>query len=238
MPLRAQSAAYTPQILAKAGLPFVIPPTGTMANNGAYTAGTALPRTITQGFMWFAAAQIAAGSLAGWYYFTGQSATAFTIFNNTYTSGVPTAPSAPTAFVTTGPGAITGVTTATTGPQITIPAAFMGPNGVLRASLLWSVNATVNLKTLSLAIGGSNYASPGLSTAAQFGAGLQYDLCAQNSSAVQLVTSSGVGVGVSPAANTATAFNMAAAQTWSAVMTNAVATDWQILESFCLEVLP
>lgn len=240
MTLRASAiAAFVPQVLAKSGLPFVVPPTGTMGNNGAFTAGTALPRTIAQGFMWFAAAQISAGSLAGWYYFTGQSATGFTIFNNTYASGVPTVPSSPTAFVTTGPGAITGVTTAVTGPQITIPAGTLGLNGILRTTLLWSVNASVNTKTIAAQVNaGANYAAASLNTAAQFGGNFQWDTFNQQSQSSQLTANSGVGVGVAAGANVATTYNFAVAATWSAQMTDAVATDWQILEGFLLEAMP
>lgn len=235
----APGAAGVPSILAKSGLPFVLPPSGTMSNNGAFTAGTALPRTIAQGFMWFAAAQIAAGSLAGWYYFTGQSTTAFTIFNNTYTGpGVPVPPASPTAFVTTGPGAITGVTTATTAQQISIPANTLGANGVLRSSALTSVNASANNKTQSFQLGGVGYAGVTFTTAAQFGNATQWDTFNQQSQAVQLTAASGNGLGVSPAANVATTANFANAVTWQIVLTNAVATDWQIVEAFMLEVIP
>jgi hypothetical protein len=234
---RAQQAAYTPQILAKSGLPFVLPPSGNMGNNGAFTWGTACSRAVAACFCWFAAGQIAAGSAAGWYYATMSSATAMTVFNNTYSPpGVPIPPSQPVAFATTGPGAITGVTAATTGPQITIPATFIGLNGVLRATLLWSVNASANAKTLALNMNaGANYGTVTLNTVAQFGGEFEFNLTAQSSSALQLTAPSGLGI--ASGASVQTTYNLAAAATWAATLTDAVATDWQILEAWCLEGL-
>lgn len=107
-----------PQVLYKIGIPFIMPSGASMnmGNNGALTSVAGLNTTYAKCYCYFPANQIFAGSTAGWYYTTFSSATAATVFNNTYVSGIPTIPASPTSFVTTGPGAITQ----TTGSDITV----------------------------------------------------------------------------------------------------------------------
>lgn len=117
---------------AQWGIPFIVPASFTMGNNGAISAiGTALNDTYTGGaWMWMATGQIAAASVAGWYWFVGSTTTAGTLFNSTYTAGTPGLGTT-TAFVTTGAGAATGVTAEVFGPTITVAANMMGPNGYI-----------------------------------------------------------------------------------------------------------
>ena len=126
-----------------------------MGNNGALTAITALPLVYANCYMWFTANQIAAGVAAGWYFTQMSSATAGTVFNNTYTSGKPTIPASPTAFVTTGPGAFTGDTAEEFGPTIAVPANSMGPNGALRITTYWAATNNANTKTTRVRFSGN-----------------------------------------------------------------------------------
>jgi hypothetical protein len=127
-------AANPPQpitVLSTSGIPFIKASSGSMGNNGAVTALTALPRIYTGGaYLWLPAGAIATGvpASASWYWFVGSSTTAGTVYNSTYTSGHPQ-PGVATAFATTGPGAFAGDTGTVTGPSITVPANLMGRNG-------------------------------------------------------------------------------------------------------------
>lgn len=153
-------------VLSKSTLPFIIAPTGTMANNGAITLGTAAPTIYSNAFIFLPAGAIAAGvpAAAAWLFCQMSSTTVGVVFNNTYTSGLPTIPSSPTAFVTTGPGAYTGVTSAVQGPTITIPGGLLGINGILRSYVLWSTTNNVNVKTGTLSIGGTSFLSVALAS--------------------------------------------------------------------------
>lgn len=136
-----------PIIVAQSGVPIILPSSGTIGNNGALSAITALPATFTSCYMYFPVDAIAAGVAAGLYYVVMSSTTAGTIYNNTYTSGTPTIPSSPTAFATTGPGAYTQ----TTGADITllsntITGGLLGDNGWLRIKTLLAHINNANAK--------------------------------------------------------------------------------------------
>src|SRR6478735_660988 len=121
-----------PRSLFRCAVPFIMPTSGSMANNGVLTLSVALPVAVANGYIYLPANAIVAGSAAGWYYATFSTTTAGVVFNNVYTpatDGVPVVPASPTAFVTTGPGAFTAVVTAQDGPTFTLPADTMGPNG-------------------------------------------------------------------------------------------------------------
>lgn len=229
------------QKIAASAIPFIIAPTGSMANNGVITLGTALPATYANAYINLPASAIQAGSAAGWYFCQMSSATVGTVFlNNPYVSGLPSIPPAPVAPATTGPGAYVGVTGATNGPQITIPAGVLGPNGTLRLSQLNSVNAAATTKTLQAFIAGTNIWGVTFTTAAQFGlAGITtlQNRGAQNAN-VTFSTSNAAGVGVAASANVFSSINFAAAQTLTFALTTTVATDFIVLESFLIEAIP
>lgn len=111
-------------ILQTGGIPLVAPGSFTANNNGAIVLGTALNTAWPNVFMFFKAGDIAAGVPAAdsWLYVTMSTTTAGTAFNNTYTTGIPTIPSSPTAFATTGAGSKTGDTGIETALQLTLPA--------------------------------------------------------------------------------------------------------------------
>lgn len=150
-------AKGVPTILSKSSIPFIGASTGTMANNGAVTLGTALGRVYSKGcYMYFPANAIAAGVAAGWYWTVMSSATVGTVFNSTYVTGTPLA-GAQTAFSTTGPGAYTGDLTAQ-GVTIAVPAA-MGVNGKLLITAHVSNNNSAGTKTFTLILGSTTFLS-------------------------------------------------------------------------------
>lgn len=168
--ITAQAAAAnlsTLFILAKWGVPFIVASTGTMGNNGAVSAMTALPATFSNGaWLYLPAGAVAAGvpAAASWLWFVASSATAGTVYNSTYTSGVPT-PGTTTAFATTGPGAFTGVTTEVTGPQITIPANSLGTAGHLRATTSFALTNNANAKSAKVKLGATDFTGGAMSLA-------------------------------------------------------------------------
>lgn len=127
-------AANPPQpttVLLSSGIPFIKASSGSMGNNGAVSGLATLPKTYSSGaYLYLPASAISAGSAAGWYWFVASSATAGTVYNSTYTSGIPR-PGTATAFATTGPGAFTGTTSAVTAWSVTLPANLMGINGTV-----------------------------------------------------------------------------------------------------------
>ena len=139
------SSPATIRVLGQSNIPFVMCSSGTMGNNGALSAITALPTTYPSAYTYFPVNQIAAGVAAGWYYTVYSSTTAGTVYNNTYTSGTPVIPSSPTPFVTTGPGAFTQ----TTGADIqafAVASLTLGLNDYIQTSSVFSVSNSANNK--------------------------------------------------------------------------------------------
>lgn len=135
-------------VLAKWGVPVILASSGSMANNGAISAMTALPATYSGGaWLYLPANAIQAGSAAGFYWFVASSTTAGTVYNSTWDgSGIP-AVGTTTAFVSTGPGAFTGIAAGEfTAATVTVPAGALGPNGSIRADLQVSFNTAAGNK--------------------------------------------------------------------------------------------
>lgn len=234
-----------PFVLAKSAIPFINVSSGTMGNNGALSAITALPLTYANAYMWFPAGAIAAGvpAAAGWLFVQMSSTTAGTVFNNTYTAGtVPSIPASPTPFATTGPGAFTGDTTEAPGPAITIPANSMGANGIIHPWSVWTQNNSAGTKTARIRYSGNAgtiYYASALTTQitllqtiyianrgatnSQIGWANQGDSTAPGFSTSNPVTSS-----VDTTASTTLVFSLQ----------KGTATDNKILESFQVELIP
>jgi hypothetical protein len=154
--------------LLQANVPVFLPSSGSIGNNGALTLTTALDNAYVNCYMYFPANAIAAGVAAGRYFVQMSSTTAGTIFNNTYTSGRPTIPSSPTAFVTTGPGAYTQTTaTDITLLATTLPGGELGVNGSLFTFFQAVMNSSANTKTLKCNIGGTETNTSSLTTSGQ-----------------------------------------------------------------------
>jgi hypothetical protein len=133
-------------IVAHTAIPFIHISSGSIAANGAISGITALPSAYPRAYCYFPANALATSISAGWYYCTFSTTTAGVAFLDTYTSGVPTIPSSPTA-VTDGKGAYTGDITERAGITLTVPAGAMGPNGELIISALfgWGCGHDVDL---------------------------------------------------------------------------------------------
>jgi hypothetical protein len=227
-----------PYFFAKSAIPFIKSSSGTMGNNGALSAITALPTTYTGAYIWLPANAIVAGSAAGWYWFVGSSTTAGTVYNSVYTTGIPTVGTT-TAFATTGPGAFTGDTAAVTGPQYTLTGGAIGPNGLFRAYEKWTATNNANAKTKVTNFGGS-----AITGAISLASSLAWQdiqvVMNRGTAATQVVsvnaaTVTGVGAGGASGLIFRTV-NTAADITIARSMTGGTATDNIVLESFADEV--
>jgi len=204
------------------GMPFILAPSGSMANNGALTLGTALPTTYANAYVYLPANAIAAGSAAGWYFAQFSSTTVGIVYNNVYTSGYPSAPPAPVPFVTTGPGAYTGVTSPVTGPSVAIDPNTLGPNGWIYCMFGGVVPNNVNNKTLTVTLAGATVYSNTVTTASSITSRVEVALRGSNAA----VGMSNANTYASPALQTTPppAFGMQ--------LQLAVATDFVVIEGF------
>ncbi|MGH6822409.1 MAG: hypothetical protein ACREC4_02785 [Methylocella sp.] len=227
--------------LAASAIPMILPSSGSIANNGALTGLTALATTYANCYMYFPVNAIATGVAAGLYYVIMSSTTAGTIYNNTYTSGLPVIPPSPTAFVTTGPGAYTQ----TTGTDITlisfsVLANLMGLNGLLNIGEMWSVTGNTDTKTLKVSFGSSALKATTMNTvslASERGVSIIRNSGLANSQ-ISWVTSSASGFGTSasypttPAEDTTANVNAVFAGNIAAVATNYI-----VLNAWSIELL-
>lgn len=226
-------------VLSQSGIPFIKASSGTMGNNGAISAMTALPRTFSNGaYIYLPAGAVAAGvpAAATWYWFVASSTTAGTVYNSTYTSGTPRVGTL-TAFATTGPGAYTGSIATITAVSIVVPANSMGLNGRVDVRFGFSQNSTAGNKTVYALFGAANmYALTQTTQTSTVAVGW-----AQNRG---LATVQGVGYSYTTSSNSAAGVVQAtdgAETTTANVSVNfnlsaAVATDHIVLDQYIIEV--
>jgi len=183
---------------------------------------------------------IVAGSTAGWYYCTFSGTTAGTVFNNTYTSGVPVIPASPTAFSTTGPGSFTQVTSEVIGPSFTVPGGVMGLNGAIAMRAAWQYPNNANSKTGRIKFNNVNtYAQSYTTTTTEI-----VDNVVRNrgSTGAQIASSPGVsstGLGASANAMTYPTVDTTAAESIAAsLQLTTSANDFMVLELFSVELKP
>lgn len=149
--------------VARSAIPIISASSGSMGNNGALSALTALPLTYASAYIILPAGAIAAGVPAATdiYYVVMSSTTAGTVYNNRLAdnldaSGNPTIPASPTAFATVGPGAFTGVTGAVTCITLTLSAGVMGTTGEFTGEVDLQFTNNANAKALNWTFGGTN----------------------------------------------------------------------------------
>jgi hypothetical protein len=224
------------QVLSRDTIAFSPAPTGTMANNGAITLGTALTLTYSQGlYLYLPANAISASSAAGWYWTVMSSTTVGQVFNNTYTSGAPTVPGSPTAFATTGPGAYTGVTTEITGPQITLNGGLAGIQGTVDLYSAVTVTNSANNKTLEWTLGGTQIFA--FANASSTGFGLWWSFTNDNSASAQICANNGFGLNTQNAV-TRTTVDTSTDKTMAITLQRATATEIMVLDRYIFRVSP
>lgn len=231
-------------LLAKSSTPVIPSPTGSMANNGAVTLGTALATTYANGWLALPANAIVAGSAAGIYFVQMSSTTVGTVFNNVLGTGIPYVPASPTPFVTTGPGAFTGTAgSVNTILTLPIPAGTLGPNGSLFVQALGSIINNANVKALTVAFGGTNVLQVGSAIGSQNIYGFQRTINnrgvqnAQVSYTSAVVAGSLTEIGPTGGGNALlySAVDTSLTQNLTIALSSAVATDYCTLESLIVE---
>lgn len=223
--------------LVYGGLPIILPSSGSIGNNGALTGLTALPTTFTKCYMYFKSGAISAGSAAGLYYVTMSSTTAGTIFNNTYTGGIPTVPTSPTAFSTTGPGAYTQ-TTAADIDLITgnLPANILGETGVIKVDSLFNYTNSAGAKTLKYKLGADAFMSIAPTTTASIEVRKTIaNMGVTNKQTFNTNPNNGVAVSTAPTYGTT---DTTAATTVKITAQLATATDYVIVSNYAIVVAP
>ena len=150
----AEAFSTTPKTVMSIGVPFVILP-GDGAAAGMFFTGTAGAFTLSAAILtsawnllkgcwcYFPANFGGKTYPAGWYWTVFSSDTAGIVYNNVYTSGIPTRPASPTAFVDNLSGWLTQTTSEVTGPTgFTLRGGSMGPSGSLKSYLRLLGNTT------------------------------------------------------------------------------------------------
>jgi hypothetical protein len=227
--------------LAMSGIPFGIPSSGSIGNNGALTLTTAFPRTFSNGiYLYFPAGAIYSGSASGLYWTVMSSATVGTIYNNVYAASATTVPAAPaslTAFSTTGPGAYTQTTATNISlASFTVAGNLMGARGELAISSGWDTSSTTTSKAYGAIWSGTVQGLISNSTTATYGGNYLLTVRNQESAAQQYINfaSNGFGGGILPVWQTA---NTTAAQTVTQVAKLAsAATDYVVLETWEIQL--
>lgn len=219
-----------PRTLFRSNIPFIVPSSGSIGDNGALSGVVALPLAYPHAYVYIPADRIVAGSAAGFYYAVFSSTSAATLYNNLYVSGEPTVPGTPTAFATTGPGAYTQTTSAVTALAYTLPAGTVGPNGKLRFEGATRTANNANGKTLALRftatgistlVMNSTAGAAFIATLRAMGAGVQIG---------KLVASTNYNAGQDPQRTT---FDMTAAQSFNLAPAIAnAAADYIVLLEF------
>lgn len=143
------TGATSPQnsVVYQFDIPLIIAPTGSIADNGVLTSGTANPLTYLKTYTWFPTGAIFTASVAGWYWTVWTTTTAATIYQETWNgTSDPVAIASPTAWVKTGPGAFTGPTTEAVYATLALAAASVTSRYALEIETQHTNNA--NAKTL------------------------------------------------------------------------------------------
>ena len=240
-PIRCNAGAINDcyPTLGQTGIPFVIPSSGTMGNNGALAVTTALDYAYPASYVRLPAGAIQTGSAAGWYYAVWSSASTATVYNNVYTSGNPVIPTSPAAFSTTGPGAYTQSTGSNIGAYtLSIPASQLGPNDGLSVYVNASYANDANTKSVGTSLGSAPFSSASFTTSHSWAGIAGFRNRGSTGSQVTMLNNNNFGTGTSPSNLTTMSVNTAAAQNLvvNAQLTNAA--DYIVIQSVDVQFLP
>jgi hypothetical protein len=224
--------------------------TGPFANANMWLTGAnplpSLSLSLNQnGYILLPTGAIFAGSAAGWYYIQLASTTQGTLFNNTYSSGLPVVPGSPTAFSTTGPGAYTATTAGTNGPALTINANVIGINGRLELYVLADYSNTANQKNVQGLLGAQLFGGQFNNTANNQQIPMLFSITNRGVANKQSFTENNIGVGGVDSAASQTAPSRGAGIDTTSNQTLAITTalttassDWVVLESYSIKLFP
>jgi hypothetical protein len=234
----------SPVILGQSALPIIIPSSGSVGVNGALTGIVALDFTYPACYMYFISNAVYAGQTAGYYYVVMSSTTAGTIYNNQLNPAAPSIPASPTGVVSGAIGAFTqSVAAVPTAVSVSVPANSMGPNGSVRYSMRTRAVGNASGQTIFCGFGASNsnVFALGMNLGVAMGS-LITDIRNRGNTARQMTGNQFanplVGMTGNNPATQSTVDTTAAQNATIALQINTAATDFVILESWCIELLP
>lgn len=229
------TAVAVRRVLGQSGIPAIVVPNGTVATNGTITAGTALPLTYPQAWIYLPAGAVSGGS-AGWYYCEFSSTTVGQVYTAyKATMDTPYVPAVKTAAV----GSNSSYTQTTSADiqlgGVTVPANQLGTNGGLEYFGFFSYNNSAGAKTAKVKFGTGVVVSSAPTTTT----GLTVRKKLQNRAAASQVIHATLETG----AAVSTAPTLLSVDTTADVVASltgqlATATDYIILENWSIEAIP
>lgn len=221
-------------------IPFILPASGSVANNGALTLGVALDRIYPRSYMYFPTGALFSGSAAGWYWTVMSSTTAGVVYNNLYTSGYPQIPTT-AGFTTTGPGAFTQ----TAGVDLTcltftLPGNALSRFGGMQSRLCMTAGGAGGTKTGKVFFGASPFHVTTIPSANNFANGLGGFAVDGNPTVLKVThaeQSTGHTNGVTYAQLILTNDITIDKTIGVTIKTAAAATDWVVLQECEIEVM-
>lgn len=212
-------AGAVPYILAQSAVPVIILPAGTVNGSGQFTLGTALNYVPSGVVLVYVFAGI--GLVAGLYPATFSSTTVCQLVGNLATIN----------------GAYAGGISEVNLSSPVVPAGAIGPNGKIKAEAWWSSNNT-DTKSALIKFAGQTIVSNSFGSLFTTIGLRQFAEIANRGAQNVNVYNSSVGWGAVPVGFTQSLIDTSVPQviTFSAVLTSA--SDWLILDSYTVEVIP
>jgi hypothetical protein len=232
-----------PYILAQSGVPVGLAPNGTVATNGVITLGTALPRVYSSGIWLYLPAGAVSGGAAGLYWCVMSSTTVGQVYTNFADTSQVFVPYTPTGTLVNAVGSNAAYTQTTNVDivvaNLTLPANSLGINGSVRGKFLVEMPSNSNSKSSKWYLNGQVFSFTNQTLAAghftQFGFSNRGLTNSQFMGNLQF-NSGGFG-GFSNIAF-ATTVDTTVDTSITLTLNIATATDFQIVDTLMLEVLP
>ena len=155
----ATQASTTFINILSSGIPFILAGNATMGANGAISGLPNVPYAYKRAYIYLPAGAAFSGSVDGWYYAEfPTSATSGTVYNNRYTSGIPTAPDTKTPIVASAPGAYTQITSwLIPSVVVVVPGGALGNGGILKCDMLFTASSDEANKVRDISLGGQTF---------------------------------------------------------------------------------
>lgn len=227
--MQTKAAGVTPNspiIIGQSAIPWTVANSGTVAANGIVTLGTALPTTYSNPGIWMYFPAAAFSVLpAGWYWAVMSSTTAGTVYTDRTLA---------TTVVGTGI-AYTGVTGAVVFQTFNFPGGFMGNNGRLQLDCHFTANNSAGTKAVWTLIAGV-FSDAASTSGANTNGSLMCYLANRGTQVNQVMGRRGHVANTSPTSYT----NQSTAVAWAYTLNIncGVATDYAVVEAWCLEFCP
>jgi hypothetical protein len=226
--------------LAQSAVPAILVPSGTVATNGVITLGTALPTTYAAAWIYLPAGAVVGGA-AGLYYCVFSSATVGQVYTNYSAALTQLIPAIPTGALVPAVGSNSAYTTvvAIDSPLacIDVPGLLMGLNGRIRVTTRVSVLNNANVKTEKFTFGGSSFGGF-VPLASVAGAEVVREISNRGNAASQFSLANAALTSETSGTPTYTTVNTAVDALLAITGNLATATDYFVLESLAVEVLP